>query len=275
MISPTLAQGIELGANDRILVGVVAVVALAALAVGCVLLREVLAAGQGTRRCRTSAEAVQEGAAAYLNRQFRTLGVFVVIVFVLLFVLPADDIGERIGRSRVLRRRRGVLGDDRLPRHVAGDRARTSASPPPPGRTGGREKAMRIAFRTGGVVGMFTVGLGLLGAAIVVLVYAGQAPEGAGGLRLRRRAARHVHAGRRRHLHQGRRRRRRPGRQGRAGHPRGRPAQRRHHRRQRGRQRRRLRRHGRRPVRVLRGHAGRRADPGHGRVRRSRAWCSR
>ena len=92
-------------------------------------------------------------------------------------------------------------------------------------------------------------------------------PEGAGGLRLRRRAARHVHAGRRRHLHQGRRRGRRPGRQGRAGHPRGRPAQRRDDRRQRGRQRRRLRRHGRGPVRVLRRHAGRRADPRHRRVR--------
>ena len=58
------------------------------------------------------------------------------------------------------------------------------------------------------------------------------------GLRLRRRAARDVHARRRRHLHQGRGRRRRPRRQGRAGHPRGRPAQRRHDRRQRRRQRR-------------------------------------
>jgi len=42
---------------------------------------------------------------------------------------------------------------------------------------GGREKATRIAFRTGGVVGMFTVGLGLFGAAVVVLVYAGGAPR--------------------------------------------------------------------------------------------------
>ena len=53
---------------------------------------------------------------------------------------------------------------------------------------GGREIAMRVAFRTGGVVGMFTVGLGLFGAAVVVLDYAGRAPEGAGGLRVRRRA---------------------------------------------------------------------------------------
>ena len=63
-------------------------------------------------------------------------------------------------------------------------------------------------------------------------------PDRARGLRLRRRPARDVHAGRRRHLHQGRRRRRRPGRQGREQHPRGRPAQRGDDRRQRGRQRR-------------------------------------
>jgi K(+)-stimulated pyrophosphate-energized sodium pump len=41
----------------------------------------------------------------------------------------------------------------------------------------GEQDAMRIAFRTGGVAGMFTVGLGLLGAAIVVLVYQGSAPR--------------------------------------------------------------------------------------------------
>ena len=134
----------------------------------------------------------------------------------------------------------------------------------------GRDPAMRIAFRTGGHVGMMTVGLGLLGAAAVVLDFKGEAPVRARGLRLRRRPARHVHACRWRHLHQGRRRRRRPRRQGRAGHPRGRPAQRRHHRRQRRRQRRRLRRHGRRPLRVVRRHPGGRADPRLGRVRRAR-----
>ncbi|MGH3614063.1 MAG: sodium/proton-translocating pyrophosphatase, partial [Pseudonocardia sp.] len=74
----TLAQGLELGANDRIIVGVVAVVAVAALAIGYVLLREVLAAGQGTSKMQDIGRAVQEGAAAYLNRQFRTLSIFVV-----------------------------------------------------------------------------------------------------------------------------------------------------------------------------------------------------
>src|SRR5690606_1945678 len=43
-------------------------------------------------------------------------------------------------------------------------------------RESGEKRAMRIAFRTGGVAGMFTVGLGLLGAAVVVLIYQGDAP---------------------------------------------------------------------------------------------------
>ena len=79
MSTSTLAQGLELGANDRILVGVVAVVALAALAIGFILRREVLAAGEGTSKMQEIGRAVQEGATAYLNRQFRTLGIFVEI----------------------------------------------------------------------------------------------------------------------------------------------------------------------------------------------------
>jgi K(+)-stimulated pyrophosphate-energized sodium pump len=176
MTTSTLAQGLELGANDRILVGVVAVVALAALAIGFVLRREVLAAGEGTSKMQEIGRAVQEGATAYLNRQFRTLGIFVVIVFVLLFALPADDLGERIGRSiffivgAVFSATIGNLGM-RLAT-FANIRVAAAAN-----EEGGREKATRIAFRTGGVVGMFTVGLGLFGAAVVVLVYAGQAPK--------------------------------------------------------------------------------------------------
>jgi K(+)-stimulated pyrophosphate-energized sodium pump len=176
MSTSTLAQGLELGANDRILVGVVAVVALAALAIGFILRREVLAAGEGTSKMQEIGRAVQEGATAYLNRQFRTLGIFVVIVFVLLFALPADDMGERIGRSiffivgAVFSATIGNLGM----RLATFANIRVAAASR---EEGGREKATRIAFRTGGVVGMFTVGLGLFGAAVVVLVYAGQAPK--------------------------------------------------------------------------------------------------
>ncbi|MCA1565864.1 MAG: sodium/proton-translocating pyrophosphatase, partial [Acidobacteria bacterium] len=173
-----LAQGadLELSAGDFTVVGVVAAIALAALAVGAVLMREVLSADQGTSTMQDIGRAVQEGASAYLNRQFKTLVPFIVLVFAVLFALPAEDTGERIGRSvffvvgALFSMTIGYLGmwlSTRANIRVA------SAS----NQSQGREKAMRIAFRTGGVVGMFTVGLGLFGAAVVVMVYAGQAPR--------------------------------------------------------------------------------------------------
>jgi K(+)-stimulated pyrophosphate-energized sodium pump len=171
-----LAEGLTLSGGDYTIVGVIAVVALAALAIGYVLLKEVLAAGQGTAKMQDIAKAVQEGAAAYLKRQRNTLAVFGAIVFLLLFALPADDWSERIGRSlfflvgAAFSFTIGYLGmwlaTQANLRVAAASR-----------EEGGRETAMRIAFRTGGVVGMITVGLGLFGAAVVVLVYAGQAPK--------------------------------------------------------------------------------------------------
>jgi K(+)-stimulated pyrophosphate-energized sodium pump len=170
------AQGLELSVGDYTVVGVVAAVALAALAVGAVLMREVLSAGEGTPKMQEIGRAVQEGATAYLNRQFKTLLPFVVIVFAVLFALPAEDLSERVGRSiffivgAVFSASIGYLGMWLSTR--ANIRVASAAND-----VGGREKAMRIAFRTGGVVGMATVGLGLFGAALVVMVYTGQAPR--------------------------------------------------------------------------------------------------
>ncbi|MGH3938314.1 MAG: sodium-translocating pyrophosphatase [Pseudonocardiaceae bacterium] len=169
-------EGLELAGGDYTIVGVVALVALAALVVGAILLREVLAADPGTPKMQEIGRAIQEGASAYLNRQFKTLSGFAVIVFLLLFVLPAEDLGERIGRSiffligALFSASIGYMGMWLSTR--ANIRVAAASN-----ESGGREKAMRIAFRTGGVVGMATVGLGLFGAALVVLVYAGQAPR--------------------------------------------------------------------------------------------------
>jgi K(+)-stimulated pyrophosphate-energized sodium pump len=171
----SLADGLVLTGGDRGIVAVVAVIALAALVVGYILLKEVLAAGQGTSKMQEIAKAVQEGASAYLNRQFRTLAVFAVIVFALLFALPADSVGERIGRSgfflvgAAFSATIGYLGMWLATR--ANLRVAAAAN------TEGRERAMRIGFRTGGVVGMMTVGLGLFGSALVVFSFAGQAPK--------------------------------------------------------------------------------------------------
>src|SRR5262245_66166139 len=71
-------EAVSVSGSNLTLVVVVGVVALLALAVAGWLVREVLAASQGTAKMQEIARAVQEGAAAYLRRQFRTLGVFVV-----------------------------------------------------------------------------------------------------------------------------------------------------------------------------------------------------
>jgi K(+)-stimulated pyrophosphate-energized sodium pump len=166
---------IELSGSNLTTVVVVAVIALAALVVAALLVREVLAASEGTPRMREIAAAVQEGAAAYLNRQFRTLAVFAVIVFFVLFLLPAETTGERIGRSifflvgAVFSGTTGYMG---MWLAVRGN-VRVAAA----ANDSGEQKATKIAFRTGGVAGMFTVGLGLFGAALVVLVYKGEAPK--------------------------------------------------------------------------------------------------
>jgi len=161
--------------GNMAIVAVVAVVALLALGVAGGLVREVLAADEGTPRMKEIATSIQEGASAYLGRQFRTLAVFVVLVFFLLMLLPADDMSIRMGRSvffvigAVFS---GLTGFTGMWLAVRGN-VRVAAA----ARGGvGTRPATRIAFRTGGVAGMFTVGLGLFGAAIVVLTYRGDAP---------------------------------------------------------------------------------------------------
>jgi K(+)-stimulated pyrophosphate-energized sodium pump len=121
--------------------------------------------------------AVQEGAAAYLQRQFRTIGIFVVPIFFILLLLPADTEWVRWGRSIFFLVGAGfsaLTGFTGMSLAVRGN-VRVAAA----AREGaaGERPAMRIAFRTGGVAGMFTVGLGLFGAAVVVIIYKANAPS--------------------------------------------------------------------------------------------------
>ena len=165
---------LTLGTESLTIVAVIAAIALVALVFAFVLRRQVLAADEGTAKMQDIALAVQEGAGAYLSRQFRTLALFAAIVFGLLFLLPGDG-GIRVGRSVAFlvgagfSAAIGYLGMWLAVR--ANVRVASAAT-----RPGGRTEGARIAFRTGGVVGMSVVGLGLLGAAGVVLVYKGDAP---------------------------------------------------------------------------------------------------
>ncbi|MEV7350437.1 sodium-translocating pyrophosphatase [Micromonospora chalcea] len=168
------------GANVTYVV-IAAVIALVALVFAAALTRAVLAAGKGTTNMQEISGAVQEGASAYLLRQFRTLAIFVVIAVVLLFLLPVHDTDGnetlvKLGRSAFF-----VVGA-LFSAFIGGagmwlaTRANLRVAAAAREREGGREGAMKIAFRTGGVVGFLTVGLGLFGAALVVLIYRGDAP---------------------------------------------------------------------------------------------------
>ncbi len=166
---------LELGPTSLAIVWTIAGIAAISLLYGVWLRRQVLAEDEGTTRMREIARAVQEGAAAYLSRQFRTLGIFAAVAFGLLLLLPGD-LPVRLGRSAFFlvgagfSAAIGYLGMWLAVR--ANVRVAAAAM-----RANGRVEGAKIAFRTGGVVGMSVVGLGLLGAAAVVLLYREQAPS--------------------------------------------------------------------------------------------------
>ncbi|MBW3085917.1 K(+)-insensitive pyrophosphate-energized proton pump [Austwickia sp. TVS 96-490-7B] len=175
MPSATITQAEPtLSAGSMTIVLLVGLIALAALGVGAVFRHQVLIADSGTARMIEIAAAVQEGAAAYLRRQMRTLALFVALVFGLLFLLPADDWTIRTGRSvffvigATFSAAIGYLG---MTLAVQAN-VRVAAA----ARCGLRAPGFRLAVRTGGAVGMATVGLGLLGAALVVALFREQAP---------------------------------------------------------------------------------------------------
>jgi K(+)-stimulated pyrophosphate-energized sodium pump len=169
------ALAVEVKGGNLVLVIVVALIALGALAMGAMFRKEVLAAGDGTDNMRNIALAIREGADAFLQRQFRTLAIFAAIAFFALLALPADDATVRIFRSVFFlvgagfSATVGYLGMSLAVR--ANVRVAAAAN------TEGREPAMMIGFRTGATVGMLTVGLGLLGASIVVIAFQDQAPH--------------------------------------------------------------------------------------------------
>ncbi|TGN62885.1 sodium-translocating pyrophosphatase [Nocardioides eburneiflavus] len=173
-ILPAVVAQPELEGGNLVLVVVVALIALGALGMAAMFRSQVLAAGEGTDNMKTIAQAVQEGANAYLQRQFRTLGIFAAVAFVVLFALPADDMAVRVGRSIFFLVGAGfsaAIGYLGMSLAVRANLRVAAAA-----ESEGRDPAMTIGFRTGAFVGMATVGLGLLGASVVVLLFKDEAP---------------------------------------------------------------------------------------------------
>ncbi len=139
--------------------------------------RQVLAAGEGTEKMQEIAARSRRARSAYLRRQFSTLSVFVVLVVpaAVRSSRPTPPASASAGRSSsssgaVFSASIGYLGMSLAVR--ANVRVAAAAR-----EANGRDAGMQVAFRTGGAVGMATVGLGLLGAAVVVLIYKGDAPK--------------------------------------------------------------------------------------------------
>ncbi|MFM7252154.1 MAG: sodium-translocating pyrophosphatase [Ilumatobacteraceae bacterium] len=157
-----------------------AAAAIVAIAVGFYLAKSVMAQDEGSPKMREIAAAIQEGAWAYLKRQFRTIVIILVPLAVIVFVtstaIKKPDGTEALslaeaGLWRTLAFLLGCLASG-LTGYIGMTLAtrgnvRTAAA----ALTGSMPRALTVAFRTGGVAGMFTVGLGLLGATLIIMVF--------------------------------------------------------------------------------------------------------
>jgi K(+)-stimulated pyrophosphate-energized sodium pump len=166
-------KGIEFRGFENATLLAVMLVSVAAIGVAVVLRQQVLGNPEGTEKMREIAAAIQDGSRAYLNRQFRTVAVFVALLFFLLLLLDADSTSVRVGRSVAFLV--GALFSAVAGRTGMSLAVRANVRVAAAADQGGLLRAMPIAFRAGGVAGMFVVGLGLLGATAVVFAYKGDA----------------------------------------------------------------------------------------------------
>jgi len=138
------------------------------------LRRQTLSMDAGTEKMQQIAGQIQEGAYAYLNRQFRTIASVIVILFVALLLSAWGNWSIAVGRALAFVLGcfcSGFTGYMGMTLAVQGNvrcaaAARTSLS-----------DSLRIAFRSGGVAGMFTVAMGLVGAGIIFWIYKEYATE--------------------------------------------------------------------------------------------------
>ena len=173
-------QEFVLKGGEWLVLWLAAAAAVLAIAVGFFLVRSVMASDQGTPKMIEIAQAIQEGALAYLKRQFKTIGLIliplVVIVFVTSTKILKGDGSVALSQTQAGLWRTiafvlgccasGLIGYIGMTLATRGN-VRTAAA----ALTNSMPKALDVAFRTGGVAGMFTVGLGLIGATGIIMIF--------------------------------------------------------------------------------------------------------
>ena len=173
-------QLFNLGGTDKALLYISLAIALFGLAVSYVLMQDVLKADDGTPAMKKIATAIQEGAMAYITRQFRTIGMIVVPLAVVVFLTSAEilkgpgDVALTFFQSGLFRTiaflvgavSSGAIGFLGMWLATRGN-IRTTAAATQSDFPG----ALKVAIRTGGSVGMATAGLGLFGSTMIILIF--------------------------------------------------------------------------------------------------------
>ena len=175
-------QAFTLNSTDKGLLYLAVVVAIGALGLAVVLAQGVLKADTGTERMQEIAGAIQEGAMAYIKRQFRTIGFIVVPLAVVVFATSArivkggaaHQVALSFVESGLFRTlaflvgavSSGSIGFLGMWLATRGNIRTTAAA-----IRLSFPDAVKVAFRTGAVCGLATAGLGLLGATTIILVF--------------------------------------------------------------------------------------------------------
>ncbi len=141
---------------------------VAALAFAGFLAMRVLAADEGSERMKEIGAAIQEGANAFLRREYTVLAGFVVIVFIVLLILGIvrEEQDEMTAVAYLAGAVASALAGFVGMRIAVKSNMRTAAA----ARTG-LNRALRVAFSSGGVMGVTVVGIGLLGAVILWMIF--------------------------------------------------------------------------------------------------------